>query len=100
VKIDLPLAIVLIVIVGGLSIIAVIVSMTMITIGGQQIPAGVSALYGAIVTGFLAALSALVSHSVGFSDGTINGQAQTQAEALKLVVNPSQPATSPPHWNA
>ncbi len=91
-KSTVPSAILVAMIIGGVCILAIIVSLTLMAISGREIPPGVSALFGAIVTAFLTGVFSVVSHTLGFANGTTNGEAQ----AIKDSLLSYPPVASPP----
>lgn len=81
-----PLAIIVAEIIGGFCIIAIVAAMTVMTVAHVEVPPGTAALFAAVVTSFLTGVFSVVSHTVGFRNGTVNGENAAQAEALRTVM--------------
>lgn len=85
-KVTTPYVILVSLIIGGICIFGIIVCMTIMAVDHVEIPQGTAALFGAIVTAFLTGVFSVVSHTLGFANGTLNGENAAQATALRTVM--------------
>ena len=84
-RVDLPLAVALTVLGAGLALLATIIGMTVIIVSGHD-PSSVQNLFYVVVTSVFVLLSGVISHTLGFRNGTTNGEAQAQAQALRNLM--------------
>lgn len=75
-------------VIGGIVLLlAIIVSMTMLTFTNKELPPALVNLFILIAGAFVASITGLLGHTLGFQNGTTNGEAQAQAQALRTVMH-------------
>lgn len=64
----------------------IIVSLTVISLKGIMLQPAVVTLFTLIASAFVASIATLLSHTLGFANGTVNGENAAQAAAIRSVM--------------